>query len=305
MSTTATALTRTMAIRSIVAPYDFSPRCRAAARHALALSRHFGAQLVFTHVIPFSSFEYAAFEGGAYVGSAWPSEAEARDKLDSELAALDATAEERTAWRVLVSKGDPPENIERLVAEQDSPLVVMPTHGYGAFRRFVLGSVTTKVLHDLECPVLTGAHIGEGEAFPTEGYRRVACAAELGEESRSTVEWASEFARSWKAEFVVLHAIDWLEHSPADMEFFTPELRERLLDSARRKAADMLADAGFPEATLQIGLGPAANYVPRAIRDCGADLLVVGRSAAHGPFGRMKARAYDLIRSAPCPVVSV
>ena len=39
--------------------------------------------------------------------------------------------------------------------------MIMPTHGYGVFRRFLLGSVTSKVLHDLGCPVLTGAHLTE------------------------------------------------------------------------------------------------------------------------------------------------
>ena len=42
----------------------------------------------------------------------------------------------------------------------------MPTHGLGKLRRFILGSVTAKVLHDLEAPVLTGAHVeGVDEAI--------------------------------------------------------------------------------------------------------------------------------------------
>ncbi len=305
MSATATALTRTMAIRSVVVPYDFSPRCRAAARHAIELARHYGAQILFTHVIPFSSFEYASFEGGAYVGSAWPSESEVLDRMQTEMASFEASPEEREAWGVRVFKGDPPEKIERLVAEQDAPIVVMPTHGYGAFRRFVLGSVTTKVLHDLSCPILTGTHLEQGDSFPAGGYKRVACAVDLGEHSSPTVEWANEFARSWDSELIIIHAVDWLEHSPADATFFTPELRGRLIESARVKAADLLADAGFPDAKLHLDLGSATKFIPDTVRSSGADVLVVGRSSAHGPIGRMRSRAYDLIRAAPCPVVSV
>ena len=63
-------------IKNIVVPYDFSKRCRAASWHAVALAERFHAAVTLLHVIPFSSFEYAAFEGGAYVGTAWPSETE-------------------------------------------------------------------------------------------------------------------------------------------------------------------------------------------------------------------------------------
>jgi hypothetical protein len=37
-------------------------------------------------------------------------------------------------------------------------LVMMPTHGVGTFRSFLVGSVTAKVLHDANCPVWTAAH---------------------------------------------------------------------------------------------------------------------------------------------------
>ena len=34
----------------------------------------------------------------------------------------------------------------------------MPTHGFGPLRRFLLGSVAAKVLHDAQCPVWTSVH---------------------------------------------------------------------------------------------------------------------------------------------------
>ena len=51
----------------------------------------------------------------------------------------------------------------------------MPTRGLGNFRRFLLGSVTEKVLHDVNCALLSGAH----ESDPAEiarGFRSIACA---------------------------------------------------------------------------------------------------------------------------------
>jgi len=59
---------------------------------------------------------------------------------------------------VVLLKGDPAECIVRVAQENAVDLIVMPTHAHGRFRRFLLGSVTAKVLHDTDCPVLTGVH---------------------------------------------------------------------------------------------------------------------------------------------------
>ena len=65
--------------------------------------------------------------------------------------------------RVLV-EGNPARAIVRTAHDEKVDLIAMPTHGYGAIRRFLLGSVTSKVLHDSECPIWTGAHLEEGPA---------------------------------------------------------------------------------------------------------------------------------------------
>ncbi len=305
MNSGAAALVGPRAIRNIVAPYDFSPRCQTAARYALDFARHYQAQLTFTHVIPFSSFEYTAFEGGAYVGANWPSEDETRDRMQAELGELDATDSEQSSWRLEVLKGDPAEKIAQLVGEREAPFIVMPTHGYGAFRRFILGSVTTKLLHEVPCPVLTGAHLEEGEAFPQKSCARVACAVNLGQKSIATLQWAKEFADSWSAELVVLHALDALEHSPVDSSFFTPDLRRQLLEAAQKKVDELFAQAGLTGTKSEIGFGASTDFVPDRIRKQSGDILIIGRRSGASLIGSARSHTYGLIRAAPCPVISV
>jgi hypothetical protein len=57
-----------------------------------------------------------------------------------------------------VISGDPAKVIVDYAADHRIDLIVMPTHGRGAFRSLLLGSVTAKVLHDSNCAVLTTAH---------------------------------------------------------------------------------------------------------------------------------------------------
>jgi nucleotide-binding universal stress UspA family protein len=56
------------------------------------------------------------------------------------------------------------EQICTLAKERDAQLVVAGAHGWGSFRRFVFGSVSTGLLHEAPCPVLVaraGARVRE------------------------------------------------------------------------------------------------------------------------------------------------
>ena len=59
-------------------------------------------------------------------------------------------------------------------------LIAMPTHGYGPFRRFILGSNTAKVLHDADCPVLDRRPSGSAPADSAAAIHRILCALDLG-----------------------------------------------------------------------------------------------------------------------------
>ena len=77
----------------------------------------------------------------------------------------------------VIQDGAPAEIIARYVRERGVDLIVMPTHGYGGFRRVLLGSVTAKVLHEVRCPVWTTAHSEDldtrcGQCIETYSLRR-------------------------------------------------------------------------------------------------------------------------------------
>lgn len=58
-------------------------------------------------------------------------------------------------WDVMVEVGDPASVIVDLAREKEVDLIVMSTHGRSGLRRWLLGSVTEKVLCQAPCPVLS------------------------------------------------------------------------------------------------------------------------------------------------------
>jgi nucleotide-binding universal stress UspA family protein len=170
----------------ILAPVAFSPRCHGAAQYAEALACHFHSELILLHVVAPPLALYAAPEAMAYSTAAEIS-AESLERRKLELGAyLGGQCPDIAVSREIL-EGDPARQIVDYARDRGVDMIVMATHGYGPFRRFLLGSVTAKVLHDAGCPVWTGPHLEEAPEYQTIGFRRIVCAIDLARSSRTVL----------------------------------------------------------------------------------------------------------------------
>jgi nucleotide-binding universal stress UspA family protein len=191
--------------------------------------------------------------------------------------------------RRVVLEGDPSGSIVDFAHKEHCDLIVMPTRGYGPFRRFILGSNTAKVLHDADCPVWTGVHLEDTPAALSIPIRSVLCAVDLGPQSCKALTWAAGLARGFGARLTLLHAMPCgpdIQHAAGE------ELR--MLQGEAGAEADVVQETGEP-----------AQVICDAATRVRADVLVIGRGSAAGVFGRLRTNAYSIIRQSPCPVVSV
>jgi nucleotide-binding universal stress UspA family protein len=202
----------------------------------------------------------------------------------------------------LVVEGDPAHKIVDYSHDEGMDLIVLPTHGYGPFRRFILGSVTAKVLHDAECPVWTGVHIQEAPPAEAIAFKHVLCAVDLGPHSERTLGWAAQFAQSLGARLTIVHATPLLDYG--ETAYFDPNWRAMLTAQALEKIAALQTSMGT-QAEVLVESGDVAKVVRRFAEQGRADLLVIGRSSEAGLLGRLRANAYAIIRESPSPVVSV
>jgi nucleotide-binding universal stress UspA family protein len=194
--------------------------------------------------------------------------------------------------------GNPARVIEWVSNCEDIDLVVMPTRGLGKFRRFLFSSVTSKILHDVACPVWTSIHrLGRPWDSPTD-YHSILCVTRMSPEEAVVLETASLFAQAYGARLCLLH-----------IQSISNEGRERCTPQSLRQAFDRVCHAmGWGISTdvcVRIQNGNKTSDVRQTASEQGADLIIVDRGRERGVFSRAFSQLCTIIRESPCPVVSV
>lgn len=288
---------------TIVVPFDFTPACQGALRHAAAIAEHEDASLYCIYV--YEDF-LPHYEFGARVTDVVDRESveEAQRKLERKLIDFEPENARRTRWRAEVLEGNPAFSLAKRVAELEDPLVVVPTHGRGRFRRFLMGSTVNKLLHDLECPVLTGVHLEDSDArFPEPQWSNVLCAIGLHEGSESVLQAAAKVASRWEARLTVVNAVSLFGGEPVRTTEFPMDLRRYYRDGAAQDIAALLQRNRI-EADVRVEMSSPEKYVPVVAEEIGADLLIVGRGHVKGFAAPFRHHVYDLIRGSAIPVLS-
>lgn len=284
----------------ILVPVEFSPRCQGAVQYAEALARQFQSEIVLLHVISPPMAYFGSFDSVSwYTSEDFARELAQARKLDLEAFPCQA---EGCNVRRLVLHGDPAQTIVETAGLERADLIVMPTHGYGPFRRFLLGSVTAKVLHDAACPVWTGPHMERAPDPSAFLLHRILCALDLGPHARAVMCWAARFAAEVGASLDLLHAIPSTTTRLGPM-YFDPEWRMMLIAQARERMEFLKQDMGVQAETL-VDCGDVATVVRDAALQREADLVVIGRGSGAHAHSRLPTHSYAIAREAPCPVVS-
>ena len=269
--------------KKILFPVDFSERCSSAARMVEIFAGRFEAELTLVNVLEPLSYNDIPVDSAAIA------EQRLATFLVDELKHFDVK-------RVLLD-GDPACQILEYAHQQGSDLIMLPTHGYGGFRRLMLGSVTAKILHAAECPVWTGVHMENVPPLEDIKIRKILCAIDLESQSCPTASWAKKLAAEFGAGLAIVHAVPGARNGTENSE-------QALKDKAMEKVHGVQACVGSQAPVFVI-----ADEVADAVCECAAeqqaDLVLIGRSVKNGVMGRLRANAYSIIRQSPCPVVSV
>ncbi|MDX9786301.1 MAG: universal stress protein [Desulfobacterales bacterium] len=140
-------------IRKIICPTDFSEPSFKGIEAAVELAEHFSAELILVNVItpayPFVSGVPAKFDMEQY----------REELLRHATESLGTISKDRipdgVGTRKVVRQGSAVDEIIQLAESEHADLIVIATHGWTGWRKWIFGSIADKVVHLAPCPVLT------------------------------------------------------------------------------------------------------------------------------------------------------
>jgi nucleotide-binding universal stress UspA family protein len=303
-------VTAVIEIRRILCPTDLSDVAPRAVGHALALARFHQAEIELAYVseplLP-GPVAPASYPPWAILDPA------VRGRLRDALEALAAPAAgTSTPVRIGVYEGRVVAEILDRARSWPADVVVMGTHGRGGFERWVLGSVTEKVLRKAPCPVLTvpppapGLHPGGSVLF-----RRIVCPVDFSGASLAALGYALKLAEESCAEITVLHVLEWLiEEEPGARiaGFDVPEYRRYLEKDARERLHTLVPDEARDwcrPREVVVG-GRPWREILRMAEETSADLVVMGvRGRNPVDIALFGSTTQHVVRGARCPVMVV
>jgi nucleotide-binding universal stress UspA family protein len=283
----------------ILTAVDFSECSRRALQGAVELARAFESRLRVVYVDP-ERFEHLD-----------PSEAEEprrlrTARLSQELDAFitedfkgEAEELERVERQVLA--GVPHTALLEETDRWQASLLVAGTHGRSALERFLLGSVSNKLLHLAKVPLLIVPEF----AHPRPG--KILAAVDLGSATRVVLRTAAAWCAGLGAELTVVHVLDQLPEPVLFRLFPESEIKptaKQVIDQ-RRGDVELAVKRFFPPSSkprIDLLLGPPAREICRHVEEGEYDLVIAGVHEKHGllDFGNTAAR---IAHRSPCSIL--
>jgi nucleotide-binding universal stress UspA family protein len=289
-----------LTFRRILFPVDFSARCGDAAPYVALIARGSASEVVLLHA--FGIYEGIPCGAESPTAVYWAYENGVRQRRIAELESFGHEDFKDLSVTRTIEVGEPAERIVQYVAGHAVDLVVMPTHGHGKFRQLLLGSVTSKVLHDAACPVLTTAHSENLASKSFEQISVIVCAVDLSSDTSRVVRAACDMALASGAAVQLVHAIPSPERENGYVE--NAPFQRFLFDTASEQLAATQRETQT-HFDVCIRHGNVAAVVAEAATNCGAQLVVIGRGRIQKLLGRLRTNVAGIIRESPCPVLSV
>jgi nucleotide-binding universal stress UspA family protein len=139
-------------IKNILVGVDGSKPSVQACHYAMDLASQTQAQLTFLFVIETPQ----VIPVGPLSGYVTTAPARSEEEVKKAEAIVEQVAKERPGMKVTtrVELGDPVDTICEVAKSMKADLVVVGARGHNAAQRFLLGSVSDRVVHHASCPVL-------------------------------------------------------------------------------------------------------------------------------------------------------
>ena len=283
--------------RKILFPVDYSAPCQALIPYVSEMASRFSAELTVAHAYA----PMALIANSELLITDPELQAKAHEIEEDRIRQFACQAFPGQTVEAIAELGEPGAVIDRLAQQQCADLVMLATRGHGAIRRFLMGSITAKVLHDASAAVWTGVGVELVDHPVRIPYQSIVCALDNSPEAESVLRAAAFISTAYRAQLWIVHVVPTPPAYPdLDLEEHTRQLTEASQFQLRELKAKLGVDAPHTVVDALLAEGIQHEIVRRK-----ADLLVTGRGHSIGTFSRLWSHLYSIIRDSPCPVLSV
>lgn len=289
-------------MKTILVGTDFSPLAAVAVETAFALARRTGAERVHVVHVMDEAVTHAPYPFAYAQQDIERVEARRQKIAEDRLEEIESPGLEVTRE---IRRGVPSRDLAAAAKEVGADLIVVSSHGYGAIRRVLLGSVASALIRTADAPVLVVGADRRHLEFET-----VIAGVDLSPVSKRVLDLASSFT-SPKGRLhvvscyevpLVVSGEEVLPHLPTAAE------TKEIVEGQTKKVRALLPETkdGPPVAIEALPKAPPAMAILESAELLRADLIVIGTSG-HNAWNRMilGSTATRVLSDAACPVLVV
>jgi nucleotide-binding universal stress UspA family protein len=280
-------------LKRILYATDFSEGSQAALPIVSAIARHYHSEVFVSHIWSPAPCPIVTPET---LAAQYDQEWAATQKV---AAIMDITTAQGIVSKSIVRPGNPAEELEQIVREEEIDLAVLSTHGRVGMKHLMMGSVAEAFFPNVPCPVLTfGPHLQSRFQNMTE-IHNILFPTDLSTLSQAVFPYLTSLAHEFDARITILYVLPpETENNPEAIDLAEP-LRQQTIRTfgpqiSPRCDSDFVIDAGY---TAEKILAQAAKRH--------ADVIGFGvRKAGEITTHFRNTVAYRVLLKATCPVLT-
>jgi nucleotide-binding universal stress UspA family protein len=293
-------------IKRILCATDLSDFSNHAVNYGLSVAKEFGSKLYLCHIIDLPT---VSIHGVTYE---YPLEQQ-KSMMDHAAEKLNKIMEKSpVAWESLITTGPTAETIANIVVQKNVDLTITATHGRSGLKRFLLGSVTERLMKTIISPLWIVTPPIQNTPMDTTAdlnLKRILVGCDFSPDSERAFKYGLGLAQEFEADLHLVHVIksDTYRDVPLPASAVT-DLIATLKDPLTERL-----DAMVPEeahnwcriSTTCLSGEPYRELIDFAVKNK-MDLIVLGVRGRGLMETLLLGSTTDRVaRQAPCPVLSV
>ena len=205
--------------KKIMCAVDFSDFTSEILVYSVALCKEFNAKLLLVHIVDDITTSFSNSGVGVVIDKEALQEqhiSEAQELIE------DLAKEVKIEHEIIVSKGNPADEIRKIALHEKIDFVITATYGKSGIERMMIGSVTEKLLKTLHCPLLVIRSQIHGFT-PQNDYeiklKKILVGCDFSPDSKLAFDYGLSLAQEFQSELYLTHVIkptEYIKLKPSD-----------------------------------------------------------------------------------------